>query len=347
VRRCLLALVLAGCGPLVLDEAQTVGPLPPVAHPADNPSSDARVELGRMLFFDPILSGDRDVACASCHQPGLAYADGRARAVGTGAAGLELARNTPTVLDTAFNGLGRFDGVLSPETAPMFWDARTVSLEAQAEGPILAEGEMRGGHFTEETIFPELLARLQRTEGYRWRFEAAFGSAGVDRRRIVLALAAFERTLVSGESSWDRFVAGDDAALDLPARRGLVAFFSVGCGSCHGGPMFSDYALHDLGIAEVDPATGMRPRIRTPSLRNVARTAPYMHDGSVATLAEAVDFYTGIDTSLDEDLALNAPLGGGSTNDVVRFLNALSDGTFDDTTPPAVPSGLPVGGAPR
>ena len=248
------------------------------------------------------------------------------------------------MLDTAFNGLARADALLSPETAPMFWDGRALSLEAQAEGPILAEGEMRGTRFGEDEIFPELVQRLTRINGYRQLFRAAYGSEDVDPQRITRALAAYERSLVTGASSFDRFLAGDDTALDLPARRGLVTFLSAGCVSCHRGPMLSDYELHDIGVGEIDASTGTRPRIRTPSLRNVARTAPYMHDGSVATLAGSVDFYTGLDTGLDPDLAMNAPLGGGSTADVVRFLESVSDGAFDHSRPAAVPSGLAVGG---
>lgn len=350
----LLACWLTACGPLVLEDARTAGLRPALPEPSlSEAERTARIELGRMLFWDPILSGDRDVACASCHHPDHAYADGRARALGTGARGLGparegamlLARNSPTVLDTAFNGLDRFDAVLSPATAPMFWDARARSLESQAELPLLAAEEMRGTHFTEETIFGELVLRLEGIEAYRRAFSEAFGSPGIDRGRIASAIAAFERTRVTGESSFDRFLAGDDAALDLSARRGLVTFFAAGCATCHRGPMFSDYALHDLGIGAIDPATGERPRIRTPSLRNVARTAPYMHDGSIATLSAAIDFYTGLDASLDEGLATNAPLGGGSTADVARFLEALSDGAFDASIPLEVPSGLPVGGA--
>ncbi len=341
-----VAMCLAGCGPLVLEEAHTLGSRPSVTSPLDNPINDAKVALGRLLFWDPILSGDRDIACASCHHPDHAYADGRAQALGTrspdGTRTL-LARNTPTVLDTAFNGFDRFDAALRPEMAPMFWDARALSLEAQAEGPLLARDEMRGAHFTEEAIFGELVSRLASIDDYAQRFEDAFGSPGVDAERITMSIAAFERTLVTGESSFDRFLAGDEGALDLSARRGLVTFFSAGCATCHRGPMFSDFALHDLGIGSVDPATGRRPQIRTPSLRNVARTGPYMHDGSISTLSGAVDFYTGIDTSLDEGLATNAPLGGGSTADVVRFLESISDASFDVSVPAEVPSGLPVG----
>jgi cytochrome c peroxidase len=338
--------MLVGCGPLVLDEERALGPLPEVRAPIDNPTTEASVALGRMLFWDPILSGDMNVACATCHDPEHAFADGRAQALGAEVAGqrVTLARNTPTVLDTAFNGLGRADALLSPETAPMFWDGRALSLEAQAEGPILASDEMRGTRISEDGIFPELVERLERLDGYRELFRAAYGSEDVDRTRITRALAAYERSLVTGASSFDRFLAGDDTALDLPARRGLVTFLSSGCVSCHRGPMFSDYELHDIGVGEIDPSTGRRPRIRTPSLRNVARTAPYMHDGSVATLAGSVDFYTGLDANLDPDLAMNAPLGGGSTADVVRFLESLSDGAFDQTRPAAVPSGLAVGG---
>ena len=226
----------------------------------------------------------------------------------------------------------------------MFWDSRTRSLEAQAEGPLLAASEMRGS-LREDEVFDELSARLSAIDEYSMRFEQAYGSVGIDRARIVSAIAAFERTLVIEDSSFDRFLAGDDAALSLPARRGLVTFFAAGCASCHSGPMLSDYELHDLGVGAIDPATGERQRIRTPSLRSAALTAPYMHDGSVATLEGAVSFYTGLDASLDPDLAGNRPLGPGSAADIARFLESLGDGTFDTQIPDAVPSGLAVGGA--
>lgn len=343
---CVLAVA---CG-LTLEEREQLGPRPDVAV-----ASLEQVELGRLLFWDPILSGERDVACASCHHPQHGYADGRARSLGTGARGLgpgragdvdpRALRNAPTVLDTAYNGLARQGQPLRPEDAPMMWDARVRSLEAQAEGPLLSALEMRGPHLAEHEVWPELVARLTAIEEYVEAFARAYGSAGIDRERILEAISAFERSLVSRDTSFDRFLAGDDTALDLAARRGLVTFFAAGCASCHSGPMFSDYALHDLGLAPVDPITGQRPRIRTPSLRNVARTAPYMHDGSVATLEGAVELYTGMDPTLDPDLADNAPLGPGSWADVARFLEALSDGSFDDRIPERVPSGLPVGGA--
>lgn len=358
-RRAILAtlgVALAACGPLVLDEDLALGPLPPL--PVRETEGDAaeRIELGRLLFWDPVLSGDRDVACASCHHPDFGYADGRALALGAGARGLGpsrsgsdslalLTRNSPTVLDTAYAGLARLGDPVVPEQAPMFWDARARSLEAQVAGPLLAAGEMRGDALREHDVWPVLVARLEAIDEYRARFTRAFGSEGIDPERIAAAIADFERTLVIRESRFDRFLAGDDTALDLSEQRGLVTFFAAGCAGCHSGPMFSDYALHDIGVGEVDPATGARPRFRTPSLRSAALTAPYMHDGSIATLEGAVLFYTGLDPALDEGLAGNQPLGSSAANDIARFLASLADGEHDTHVPGAVPSGLPVGGA--
>lgn len=339
----LLALLI-GCSPTLAPTGDTAieGLSAPVLAPANNPTTEARVTLGRMLFWDPLLSGDRDVACATCHHPAFDYADGRARSLGTGEH--EIARNAPTVLDTAFNGWTSMEVPVAPELAPMFWDRRESSLERQALGPLLSEGEMRGPHFSEAAILDEISARLTANAAYRALFLDAYGTSDVDADRITQAIAAFERTLVSRDTSFDRFMAGDDAALDLSQRRGLVAFYDAGCASCHAGPMFSDYQLHHLGVHEVDAAGASTDAFRTPSLRHVTRTAPYLHDGSIATLEEVIAFYRNVDRNLDPDLGPLQPVGARQTTDLIHFLEALSDGSFDRTIPERVPSGLPVGG---
>ena len=347
--RALTALALCALGacasplaPATEDALHALPDAPP--EPAHNATTTAKRELGRLLFWDPILSGDRDTSCASCHDPAFGYGDGRARAVGTG--GAVVARNTPTVLNTAWNGRR---GRTQPraEDAPMFWDNRARSLETQALGPLHAEHEMRGS-LAEEAVGPELARRVAAIPAYTAGFEAAFGTPEVTEARIAAAIAAFERGLSSGRSAFDRYLRGDDGALSLSQKRGLVGFYNAGCGACHGGPMLSDFRLHDLGAgADPEDRGDGRGRFRTPSLRNVLRTAPYMHDGSLSTLDAVFDFYAQIDTARDEDLAGNAAVAGSARDDMRAFFASLNDDDFDARVPPSVPSGLPVGGTRR
>ena len=325
-------------------------------------SAALKVALGRDLFWDPVLSGDRDVACASCHHPAFGYADGRRTSIGTGGAGLGPARviaaglptphrNAMTVLDTAFNGL-TLDGAVAAADAPMFWDDRTRSLEAQALGPITAAAEMRGAHYDAQTIVPAIVARLEAVPAYAERFAAAFGAGSITAEHVTEAIAAFERTLVATDSSFDRYMRGDATAMNAQQLRGMAVFEASGCGGCHSGPMFSDYALHALGVPDLpgaphDSGDG-QGRFRTASLRFVTRTAPYMHDGVFATLDDVYRFYQRADDrSSDPALRrVRAPRGDDAAA-VTAFLGALGDGTVDATIPATVPSGLPVGGAIR
>jgi cytochrome c peroxidase len=250
-----------------------------------------------------------------------------------------------TILDVAWNGLGVAAPLVMPAQAPMFWDSRERSLEAQALKPIESAEEMRGDSFTEEEIFPELVRRLSAIPEYVDRFDAVFGGGAINRENIGRALAAFERTLVARASSFDRYMVGDEHALSQAAKRGLVALIESGCTRCHSGPMFSDFKLHRLGLptppdrtSDVGDGTGS---FRTPSLRNVMRTGPFMHDGSLKTLQQVFEFYTEVDKSLDSDLADLEPAG---LDDITALFQALSDGDFDRTIPVQVPSGLPPGG---
>jgi cytochrome c peroxidase len=328
------------------EEAVRAVPEQPMA-PSDNPITEEKRELGFLLFWDPVLSGNRDVACASCHDPKFSYADGRARAIGTG--GAEVLRNTPTVLHTAWNGL-RGETVPRPEDAPMFWDSRVRSLESQAKGPLHAEPEMRGT-LPETDVSSELARRLAAIPEYAERFAAAFGSNDVTEDRIAMAIATFERTLTSGTSRFDRFMRGDEKALTLSEKRGLTAFFSAGCANCHGGPMFSDFEPHALGAGTahhgvVDRGDG-QDRFRTPSLRNVTKTAPYMHDGSLATLDAVYDFYNRIDRDKDPLLDDLGRVTGSERGDLTAFLASLADEVVEQRVPTVVPSGLTVGGTRR
>jgi len=364
----LMASSLSGCGrdtnlaaPLDTSESLSLGaPAHAVASPADNPASAAKVALGRNLFWDPILSGGRDVACASCHHPSLGYADGRRTSVGVGGRGLgaqrvatpglgAIARNAMTVIDVAFNGL-TLDGPVDPSQAPMFWDNRIRSLETQALGPISNEHEMRGSAFTEAQIVPELVRRLASIPAYVAQFEQAFGSTEVTGDRIAGALAAFERALVVTDASFDRYMRGDAQALTPQQLRGMDVFQASGCGGCHAGPMFSDFELHRLEVPDLPGAPHDRgdgqDRFRTASLRFVTRTGPYMHNGVFTTLDDVYRFYNQPnDRASDPALRRVRPVRAGDAAAVTAFLEALSDGTVDTQIPGEVPSGLPVGGS--
>jgi cytochrome c peroxidase len=367
------------------------------ARPAETPTLDAEVELGRLLFWDPVLSGHRDVACATCHHPEFAYADGRALSLGVGAVGLgprradasggEVAvvrRNSMTILNAAFNGAddrrgGRnrrrrgaaFDGTVASvnqTAAPMFWDNRVRSLETQALEPLKVFEEMRGDAYPEEVAVDRVIARLREIPEYVALFKAAFGAdAEIDASRLGRAIAAFERTLVAMNSPVDRFRAGNRAALTPQQQRGLEAFEEAGCDECHDGPMFSDFDLHAEGVAKhpalaAPDSGGGRFRFRTPSLRNVALTAPYMHNGTLATLEDVLRFYDeghsrnpnvvdgrgrgarGGLARLDGDFRQVDDMTDREQADIIAFLHALTDPEFDRRIPARVPSGLPPGG---
>ena len=364
-----------------------------------NPRTDpAKVELGRLLFWDPILSGSKDTACATCHHPDFAYADGRDLSRGTGAVGLGptrrdvskgqvpvVKRNSPTILNVAFNGLDDnrrrrrgFDGSrqsVDQTRAPMFWDSRVRSLETQALEPIKALEEMRGHAYPEAEAVDTVIARIRKVPEYVALFQDAFGAGtAVDGPQLGEAIAAFERSLVAMNSPFDRFRAGDVDALTAQQRRGLETFEEVGCDRCHDGAMFSDFDHHAEGVREhpllAQPDAGAgRFRFRTPSLRNVALTAPYMHNGMLPTLKDVLRFYDegrsenpnvsnqqdrdrGRDRGRDDNSIARVSgqfrrvdsMSDGEMEDIIAFLNALTDTNFDRTVPARVPSGLPPGG---
>ncbi len=354
------------------------------------------VELGRLLFWDPVLSGERDVSCATCHHPDFAYADGRELSLGVGAVGLGpervdasdgripvVKRNSPTVLNTGFNGLDQrrrrrssdtrraFDGTVASvdqARAPMFWDNRVRSLEAQALEPLKAMEEMRGTAYPEDAAVDSVVARIQAIPEYVSLFEQVFGPGPIQAEGLASAIAAFERSLLAMDSPFDRFRAGDANALTAQQRRGLETFDDVGCDRCHEGVMFSDFDLRAEGVREhpllSEPdAGGGRFRFRTPSLRNVALTAPYMHNGVLQTLEDVLRFYDagrsenpnvvngrrrrGDDRGtprLDRNFRRVDNMSDSQMQDIIAFLEALTDENFDKVIPARVPSGLPVGG---
>lgn len=357
-RHLLVFVVVAGCTDyLTPDPREILAALPSsVPAPIDNPTRPETVELGRALFWDPILSGDRDVACASCHHPDFAYTDGLRVSVGVGGRGVgparaanhdapRTARNSQTVLTAAWNGLS-VDGAVAPELAPMFWDHRLMSLEAQALAPIKSAVEMRGESYAEDEIVDEVVARVAAIPEYAAGFQTAFGAEGVNPTTLAQAIAAFERTLVPRDSSFDRYMAGDDDAMTVAQLRGLHGFIFQGCARCHSGPLLSDFKLHRLPVPTqpgdpIDLGDGAG-QFRTPSLRMVTATGPYMHNGSL-TLDEVLDHYHNIEVT-DPLLAGDVEPAHGGGDDLHAFFAALSDGTFDRRVPDRVPSGLPPGG---
>lgn len=345
-----------------------IGALPEnVLYPDDNPYTPEKEDLGRLLYWDPILSGTKDVACVSCHHPDLGYADGLTFSQGVGGSGLgpnrsggvTTRRNAPTVINTAFNGIDN-DGLYSPESAPMFWDNRAESLEEQALLPMLSKEEMRGDLISEDHIMDTIIQRLHNIPEYVSRFEQTFGSNEINQERILAAIATFERGIVANNSPFDHYMRGDLNAMTNLEIQGMNAFIEVGCADCHSGPMFSDYELHTIGVQDnVNPpdegATNSFD-FRTPTLRNLNLTAPYMHNGIHATLEDVMEFYEEVaeggddqrnvnvaENALDEEMQ-DLALDDDQIDAIIAFMNALNDDSFDKTIPDRVPSGLPVGG---
>jgi len=364
----LLACQEGGIPPAPENPEEFITALPQtVQYPSTNPYTQEKEELGRLLYWDPILSGTKDVACVSCHHPALGYADGLTLSQGVGATGLgpdrsggfSTRRNAPTVINTAFNGIDN-DGLYSPEVAPMFWDNRAEGLEEQALLPMLSKEEMRGEGIAEEVILDTLIQRLNAIPEYVTRFEQAFGSNEITQSRILAAIATFERGIVANNSRFDQYMRGDANALTNFEVQGMNAFIQVGCADCHGGPMFSDYELHTIGVPDnVSPPDAGATNVfdfRTPTLRNLNVTAPYMHNGIHATLEEVMEFYEevaeGDEDQLNANLAVNdldeemqdLELDGDQIDAIIAFLHTLDDDSFDQTVPESVPSGLPVGG---
>lgn len=321
---------------------QELGLLPLVAFPPSNPYSDAKAELGQQLFFDPRLSGSGQISCASCHDPDLAFADGRTVSFGHGRK--ELKRNAPTVLNAAFNHT-------------QFWDGRAASLEQQAADVLRNDDEMRS---SEE----HLRATLGAIPGYTNAFAAVFGTPEITLERVAQAIATFERTITSRSNPFDNFLRGETNALSDSAIRGLHLFRTdARCLNCHNGPNFTDHQFHnegltfygrklqDLGRYEVTKDPADVGKFKTPTLRNIARTAPYMHNG-LFDLDGVLNMYNAgmpnvrrTPAQKDDPLfpvksPLLQPLGLNRQDlaDLKAFLEALTE-TRLRMRPPALPPG--------
>ena len=323
IRPLVSALVLAGS----VSVAFAAEPLPTVAPaPADNPTTAEKVELGKMLYHDPRLSSTGTVSCASCHNTMLGGEDNRPNSMGVN--GQTGGRSAPTVWNSAFNHV-------------QFWDGRAASLEEQAAGPVTNPIEMG------MKSWDDVVARLKTIEGYQAAFAAAFGPESISKDTATKAIAAYERTLITPNSAYDKYVGGDQNAMTEQQIRGMEKAIELGCTGCHSGPafngpgMFQKFPMHsnqyfeaqyhfsqDLGVAEVSKKAEDQHLFKVPTLRNVALTAPYFHNGSVKTLEEAVKIMAKL--QLDKDLSKE------DVADIVAFLNALT-GPFPKQQMPRLP----------
>ena len=295
---------------------QPLGPLPPVLAPPGNPPSSAKIRLGKELYFDPRLSADGTVSCATCHNPALGWSD--KGPTSEGIHGQLGGRRAPPVSNAAYSPL-------------QFWDGRSPSLEDQAKGPIQNPIEMGNTH-------QAMIQTVSGISAYQAEFKAVYGEGPITVDQVAEAIAAFERTVVTTDSRFDRYARGDHGSLTPLEKEGLEIFNGKGhCTACHWGPYFSDGRFHNLGVPHRDPQkpdlgrydVTKDPRdkgaFKTPTVRDAARRAPYLHNGSEMTLESLIDFYNkggGNDPNLDP---LMVPLGLSKHEKaaLVAFIKAL------------------------
>jgi len=291
--------------------------------PNDNPLTPERIELGKTLFFDPRLSGSNRMSCATCHNPSLYWTDGLSKAVGNHSR--ELKRATPTLVNVGFSRL-------------LFWDGRAKGLEAQALDPIKSPSEM-------SQDIESLVAELKAIAGYRALFDKAYPGEGISGKTIGKALASFERSIVPAYNSpFDRWVAGDDQALSASAQRGFELFDGKArCSVCHQGQNFTDNSFHNIGLKSGDDVGRyqfvkvkiMQGAFKTPTLRDVTRTAPYMHNGEYDSLEQVIEHYVkgGVDQSnLSPDMK-PVKLSRQEQTDLLEFLKSITDEPQPITVP--------------
>lgn len=292
--------------------------------PASNPLTEEKTTLGKTLFFDARLSRDKGMSCATCHSPDHRWSDGRV--VPLGSEELEQPRRTPTVMNSAW-------------LTALMWDGRASSLEAQAVLPITTPHEMNYN-------MKQLVERLGEIKGYQPLFEAAYGDAEINTQRIAMALATFQRTLVSNISSFDRWVEGDEQAISTSAQRGFELFNGKAqCAACHKSWRFTDDSFHDIGLDSPDLGRGkaipvevtiMQHAFKTPTLRDLPENGPYMHDGSMTDLEAVIKHY--------EDGGIKRPslskemkpfeLTEQQRADLIAFLKTLDGGPLAVEPPP-------------
>lgn len=303
-----------------------IGPLPAVVPvPSTNLNYAAKIELGKQLYFDGRLSKNNAISCAFCHNPGTGFADSRQTSIGVG--GGIGGRQSPTVYNSAFNHV-------------QFWDGRARSLEEQAIGPIHNPVEMAETH-------EHVVAKLGKVKGYQQQFRAVFGT-GVNLQGIAEAIAAYERTILSTNSAFDKYMMGDQKAMDEAAARGLGLFKGKArCILCHNGPNLTDNQFHNLGVPQVGPmkedlgrynvtrAEKDKGAFKTPTLRSITETSPYMHDGAFKTLEEVLEFMNEGGGRNPNVSPLMKPLGltPEEKADLLAFLRALTGEPLTFTMP--------------
>jgi parallel beta-helix repeat protein len=328
-------------------------PFPAMKSVEQNPIAPAKVSLGKLLYFDPILSGENNISCAHCHHPDYGFGDGRKTSMGVHGKGVGpersggdvLARGSPVIWNAAYNPL-------------QFWDGRAKDLEEQAGGPIQDAHEMNQNA-------DELVRELLGIPEYVRLFQNAFGGKpeeAVTFHNVTKAIATFERTLLSFNSKFDRYANGESDALNDSERRGLQLFRSLKtrCFECHALPNFSDGSFRVIGVPEAEdqphdpgrakvPGQGPEGAFKVPTLRNVALSAPYMHNGKFSNLEEVIEFYSkgGGHQFTNQSLAIDDKIGefeitAEETVDLVAFLRALTDTSLQPEAPTSVPSGLPM-----
>jgi cytochrome c peroxidase len=313
----MLSLAAAGCsaaeGPRAARLAGFVRP-GSVPFPPDNPFSPGKAELGRQLFFDSLLSASGTISCATCHHPRLAWGDGLPRAVGE--AHISLPLRSPTLLGAAW--LEAFG-----------WDGKFPTLESVAFTPMTSPANMGRNE-------QDVLRDIAQSPAYSAAFDQIFPGEGVSRSSVERALATYERTIVPATAPFDRWVAGDETAVSEAAKRGFDLFTGRGeCAQCHAGWRFTDDSFHDIGIgADNDPGRGrlfpnserLRHAFKVPTLRDVARRAPYMHDGSLPTLDHVITLYDrgGIERPSRDPLVHPLGLSAGEREDLIAFLQTLT-----------------------
>jgi cytochrome c peroxidase len=279
--------------------------------PAGNPGTREKIALGKVLFFDPRLSESGAIACVTCHNPALGWQDGLGK--GIGHMGTRLDRHTPTILDVAFG-------------EPYFWDGRAETLEEQAKGPMTSNKEMKAA---------DAERRIREIPGYAAAFERVFPGQPISLDTIAAAIAAFERTVISRDAPFDRWVKGHAHAISAAAVRGFVLFNGkANCATCHQGWRMTDDGFHDIGMPDADRGRAaimpgieqLEQAFKTPTLRNINQRAPYMHDGSLVTLAAVIDHYdSGFVTrgSLDSNMK-RLELTADEKRDLLAFMDTLT-----------------------
>lgn len=286
-----------------------------IEYPDDEEPSESEIALGKILFFDTRLSSNQKQSCASCHNPDLGFSDGLAGSLGT--MGSVVPRNTPHIYNLAWS-------------SAFFWDGRSSTLEDQALGPIAAAGEMN-------LPLDQVVPRLQEVTYYKNEFKKVYGEQGLTLTNVARAIASFERSIISDNSAYDQYIAGNTSAMSPSAIRGLALFEGKGnCSDCHDGANFTDDSFHNIGVstvkvdmgrAAIDPTSGLKGAFKTPGLRNVVMTAPYMHDGSEGTLEAVVRYYNQGGNHKEHLSKLIKPLGLSEVEiaDLVAFMGALTD----------------------